>query len=116
MPCKGDLPPPRCFHAACAYDELMIIHGGEGPLDKTPKEPFRTASFEDSSVSTSSSSIHDKIKSKPKYRNSQPLEGICPGDTIQPSFLGSGHVQVSDCLRSLYFLIGAWIHEPDRTK
>lgn len=30
VPTKGDLPPPRSYHAANRYQNLMIVHGGEG--------------------------------------------------------------------------------------
>ncbi len=31
--CSGDIPSPRAHHAACAMDNFMFIHGGEGSLN-----------------------------------------------------------------------------------
>ena len=32
--CVGTPPSPRGYHCACQYEEFMIVHGGEGTLDK----------------------------------------------------------------------------------
>lgn len=96
LPCKGDLPSPRCFHGACAFDDLMIVHGGEGPINfkETVPNPLQ-----DDSLSTAA----DLATEKPKYRSSAALAGICPGDNIQGSKFGPNAIKVNshECLHSI---------------
>ncbi|RYH09127.1 hypothetical protein EON65_40410 [archaeon] len=96
LPCKCDVPSPRSFHAACAFNGIMVVHGGEGPATLGDRNNGGRESGVDDPISSSLDTAFKPGADKPKYRVSQPLEGICPGDNIQPSRFGSGAPQVGE--------------------
>lgn len=44
VPSKGDIPPARSYHAASRYQNIMLIHGGEGK--ETFQNPHNRVSFD----------------------------------------------------------------------
>lgn len=94
LPSKGDVPLARSFHAACALDELMIIHGGEG-LQAAASQAGQSADLGAEDSSSQVTSRPDGAEA-PKYRVSQALEGICPGDSIQPNKVGANTRKVGE--------------------
>lgn len=86
--CTGDIPPPRTYHAACAVDNYMFIHGGEGQQNtvnsntvkfqnetKKPKQVRPNTDSLESNVNRSDCSHEDKYCG-------MSMNGVCPGDTL----------------------------------
>ena len=58
--CFGEKPTPRTQHAACIWDDVMIMHGGEGSTEE----------------------IQAALNQQENLGARQLGTGICPGDAI----------------------------------
>lgn len=91
--CKGLLPPPRAYHAACSIENLVLIHGGEGLKPSSPTSQTRSLILEDSNSSVLYNSNNNNSTTGQKTStilqgNAHPLgkmKGVCPGDNIASS-------------------------------
>ena len=95
MKCRGLHPIPRNSHATSAYNNLMIIHGGEGFYEnKTLDNAILQNDFE-----LFSSTIYEGNPNQPKLPSKTlpgQLLGVCPGDTLQGLKLGPAAKVSSD--------------------
>lgn len=95
IPCIGQIPPARSFHAACSIENLMIIHGGEGvsePTNRSATAPpvINLSAHQKSEKSLDSFSADRSVVD----RNSGTMKGVCPLDSIQDVFTLNGNNKV----------------------
>jgi hypothetical protein len=121
--CDGPLPAPRCYHAACAVGEFMVVHGGETVTNFTCNSGNNYSStekgggllFEQSNTSSGCAAAavtfidngdevpHEATQSSSMLNvptaaafGKQINKGVCPGDNLQSLRLGPT-VRVSRC-------------------
>ncbi len=75
----------------------MVIHGGEG-LQQLPEANVASLFGTDGNLSSTVTLADIEKDVKPQYRISQPLDGIMPGDNIQPSRFGTNATVSSSSL------------------